>query len=66
MHTYHYGDGDKDVLSASKGDGKIAWYANDGSGGFRSQQVISTLADGARQVVAADVDGDGSMDALRL
>ncbi|NQT24826.1 VCBS repeat-containing protein [candidate division KSB1 bacterium] len=28
------GDGDMDVLSASERDNKIAWYANDGSGGF--------------------------------
>ncbi|KAK3267056.1 hypothetical protein CYMTET_24363, partial [Cymbomonas tetramitiformis] len=58
------GDGDIDVLSASYGDDKIAWYANNGSGVFGSQQVISTLADNARSVYAADVDGDGDMDVL--
>ncbi|KAK3282220.1 hypothetical protein CYMTET_10032 [Cymbomonas tetramitiformis] len=42
----------------------IAWYANDGSGGFGSQQVISTLADYAYSVYAADVDGDGDIDVL--
>ncbi|KAK3254381.1 hypothetical protein CYMTET_36403 [Cymbomonas tetramitiformis] len=58
------GDGDMDVLSASAWDDKIAWYANDGSGGFGDQQVISTSADHPRRVYAADVDGDGAMDVL--
>ena len=59
------GDGDVDVLSASYQDDKIAWYENlDGAGTFGSQQVISTLANGAAWVVAADVDGDGDLDVL--
>ncbi len=29
-------------------DDKVAWYANDGSGNFGAQQLISTNADGAR------------------
>jgi hypothetical protein len=59
------GDGDPDVLSASAGDDKIAWYENrDGSGSFGTEQVISTAADGARSVFAADVDGDGDLDVL--
>ena len=59
------GDGDRDVLSASLGDDKIAWYENeDGLGGFGPQQLITTLADGARSVVAADLDGDGDRDVL--
>ena len=36
------GDGDLDVLSASQGDDKIAWYENtDGAGSFGSQQARS-------------------------
>jgi hypothetical protein len=59
------GDGDLDVLSASLNDDEIAWYENtDGAGTFGSQQVISTLADGARSVAAADIDGDGDLDVL--
>jgi len=59
------GDGDMDVLSASFNDDKIAWYENvDGQGTFGAQRVITTAADGARSVYAADVDGDGDMDAL--
>ena len=55
-------DGDLDVLSGSADD-RIVWYQNlDGTGSFGSQRVISTEADGARSVFAADVDGD--VDAL--
>jgi hypothetical protein len=58
-------DGDVDVLSASYYDDEIAWYENtDGAGSFGSQQVITTAADGARSVFAADVDGDGDLDVL--
>ena len=59
------GDGDLDVLSASQFDDKIAWYENtDGQGSFAPEQIISTSADGARSVVAADLDGDGDLDVL--
>ena len=47
-----------DVLSASFYDDKIAWYENDGSQNFTAH-TISTAADGACSVFAADVDGDG-------
>jgi hypothetical protein len=58
------GDGDPDVLSASYDDDKIAWYANDGTGQFGSQQVITTAAEGANCVYAADLDGDSDLDVL--
>jgi hypothetical protein len=58
------GDGDLDVLSASAGDDKIAWYENTDEGSFGTQQVISTAADGAQSVFAADLDGDGDLDVL--
>ena len=57
------GDGDMDVLSASAGGNKIAWYENGGSGNFTTH-TISTVADGPYSVFAADVDGDGDMDVL--
>ena len=58
-------DGNPDLLSASELDDTIAWYENtDGAGSFGSQQVISTAADSARSVFAADVDGDGDLDVL--
>ena len=59
------GDGDVDVVSASEGDHKIAWYENiDGRGEFGLQKLITTEADGARSVHAADLDGDGDVDIL--
>ena len=59
------GDGDMDVLSASSGDNKIAWYENtDSLGNFGTQQIISTEAATAFSVYATDVDGDGDMDVL--
>jgi hypothetical protein len=44
-------------------DNKIAWYENDGQQTFTSH-TITTAADGAASVYAADVDGDGDMDVL--
>ncbi len=59
------GDGDTDVLSASWGDDKIAWYESDGgSPPTFTEHVISTAADGAHSVFATDVDGDGDTDVL--
>jgi FG-GAP-like repeat/IPT/TIG domain len=58
------GDGNMDVLSASRDDDKVAWYKNDGSGGFTTQPAITTTADGANAVYAADLDGDGDLDVL--
>ena len=61
------GDGDPDVLSASRSDDKIAWYENrldEASADFGPQQLITTAANGARSVFAADLDGDGDPDAL--
>ncbi len=59
------GDGDLDTLSASSNEDKIAWYENlAGDGASWSAHVISTSANGAHSVFAADVDGDGDLDAL--
>jgi hypothetical protein len=59
------GDGDQDILSASYGDNKIAWYENtDGQGTFGSQHVITTLATRPLSVYATDLDGDGDNDIL--
>ena len=58
-------DGDMDVLSASSGDDKIAWYENLGSGIIdTTQHIITTIADGACSVYAADLNNDGNIDVL--
>jgi len=59
------GDGDLDVLSASYGDDKIAWYENtDGLGNFSSENIININADGAISVFSIDIDGDGDNDVI--
>jgi len=59
------GDGDPDLLSASRFDDKIAWYENmAGDGSAWSEHVISTSADGGTSVFALDLDGDGDVDVL--
>ena len=64
------GDGDLDVLSASRDDATIAWHENldlttpgTGDGSTWTLHAVSTAA-GALSVFAADVDGDGDLDAL--
>ena len=59
------GDGDLDVLSVSGNDDKVAWYENDGAvlPGF-TPRTITTTADSAIAVTAADLDGDGDLDAV--
>ncbi|MBN1579575.1 MAG: VCBS repeat-containing protein [Anaerolineae bacterium] len=58
-------DGDKDVLSASADDGKVAWYENDGSSSptFISHTVMTGTI-GADSVYAVDLDSDGDVDIL--
>jgi len=54
------GDGDMDILSASWNDDTIAWYENDGNvNPSWTASDIDTDADGAHDVFAADMDGDG-------
>ncbi|MDH3523747.1 MAG: VCBS repeat-containing protein [Acidobacteriota bacterium] len=58
-------DGDIDLLSASEGDDTIAWYESDGSSPpVFTERIISTNADAASCVFAADLDGDGDVDVL--
>jgi len=58
-------DNDMDIISASAGDDKIAWYENvDGLGNFGPQQIITIEADHATAVYASDMDSDGDIDVL--
>ena len=57
------GDGDMDVLSASRYDPKIAWYENDGNENF-TRHKITTSAFSCFSVSAVDIDSDGDMDVL--
>ncbi len=57
------GDGDMDIVSASRADNTIAWYENNGAADPSwAATDISTSAGGANSVHAADMDGDGDMD----
>jgi len=58
------GDGDLDVISASRFDFEVAWYANDGSGNFAAQQVIAVLPGEAQGIAVADLDGDADIDVM--
>ncbi len=56
-----------DVLSASFGDGKIAWYKNDGATDpIFTEYVISDSATGAVSVIAADLDNDTYIDVITI
>jgi len=61
------GDGNLDAVIASYEDGKIAWFeALIGEDYFSEQKVISFAADGAKNVRAADIDGDGDLDVISI
>jgi len=57
------GDGDLDLVSASSGDNRVAWYENLGGGTFGLPTVLSTSSSSAVSVDAGDLDQDGSFDA---
>lgn len=58
-------DGDLDVLAACLEVDKITWHENiDGLGQFGDEQLISSNAQGASNVNAADVNGDGKIDVI--
>jgi len=68
-------DGINDVASASGNfdennpDGKVAWYANDGSGNYGTQQIIienSAEFVNAFALDAIDLEGDGDQDIVAV
>ncbi|MBS1260992.1 MAG: Thermophilic serine proteinase [Calditrichaeota bacterium] len=59
------GDGDTDVLGAAREADEITWWENlDGIGESWSEHTVDGAFDGAYDVHAADVDGDGDTDVL--
>ncbi len=64
------GDGDMDVLFCAIEDNLVAWLENLGGGNFGdpldNQQLITDPANvnGARSVIAANLDNDGDMDVI--
>ena len=57
------GDGDTDVISASKYDNTVLWYENDGSADFATH-TITNVADNPTSIETGDLDGDGDTDVL--
>ena len=59
------GDEDLDVLSGWESDNVIAWSENlDGAGDFGPPRTITSTVTKPTHVAAADLDGDGDLDAL--
>ncbi len=59
------GDGDMDVLGACQNDYEITWWENaDGEGTAWTEHNVDDDFTGARDVYAADMDGDGDTDVL--
>jgi hypothetical protein len=59
------GDGDLDVLSASRLDDEVAWWENTtGDGTVWVKQLVDGAFNGAKATIAADLDGDGDLDVV--
>jgi hypothetical protein len=58
-------DGDRDIISASSFDNKLAWYPNtDGYGTFGDQSIFENKAGSPHALHGDDLDGDGDVDLL--
>ena len=56
------GDGFNDVVTTSYNDNKLVWFANDGSGNFGAEQIISSLVTGPSQVYVRTIDNNATLD----
>ena len=57
-------DGDLDVFVTSGLSDQLAWHENLGDGVFANKQLIDSAADGARDILVADLDQDGAPDVV--
>jgi hypothetical protein len=60
------GDGVRDVVVVSNGDGKVSWFPADGVGGTGDRRIITTNSVGMRSALALDADGDDDMDIISV
>ncbi|NND88189.1 MAG: T9SS type A sorting domain-containing protein [Flavobacteriaceae bacterium] len=59
------GDTDPDILVAANDGDTYSWFENDGSGIFTNHIISNSAnANGASQIKAADLDGDGDLDVV--
>ena len=58
------GDGDKDIVSASRDDNTIAWFESDGLTPPTFTKIFIKQALGAKSVYATDIDGDSDIDVV--
>ncbi|MEQ1566084.1 MAG: FG-GAP-like repeat-containing protein [Myxococcota bacterium] len=55
------GDGDADVVASSETT-RLAWYPNDGAGGFAEPVILAEDVSWVTRLAASDLDGDGDLD----
>jgi uncharacterized repeat protein (TIGR01451 family) len=58
------GDGDQDIIAVSHNNDQIKLLKNNGTGGFSSTSIITSLVDAPETAVAGDIDNDGDTDIL--
>ena len=56
------GDGDVDIVGGSRGEQRLFWFENDGSGAFESRPIIARQGLTGFNMDYADLDGDGRLD----